>query len=253
MLRVRRAVALGHIAVVLHKVGAHVQDAEVGVVAGAAVGHDAGGAFAYVSGDTGQGGLPQGGGVDLADAEVGGDDFDGLVQVFARLHVILFKETAEVLVGRAALGGGDDLAVEPAGDFFVALEFGGVLADHDERAAGALGHAEGGDHLDFRLLRLGAEDGGGHDAHIADLRLVRQHVVGDDGALQGGLKFDFRTGGGILLPEPQFGVDDGLIGDGVIGLEADDELFRSGGGGEQTEGERERSEKRLDLHGCFLS
>ena len=89
--------------------------------------------------------------------------------------------------------------------------------------------------------------------HIADLRLVRQHVVGDDGALQGGLKFDFRTGGGILLPEPQFGVDDGLIGDGVIGLEADDELFRSGGGGEQTEGERERSEKRLDLHGCFLS
>ena len=238
---------------VLHKVGAHVQDAEVGVVAGAAVGHDAGGAFAYVSGDTGQGGLPQGGGVDLADAEVGGDDFDGLVQVFARLHVILFKETAEVLVGRAALGGGDDLAVEPAGDFFVALEFGGVLADHDERAAGALGHAEGGDHLDFRLLRLGAEDGGEHDAHIADLRLVRQHVVGDDGALQGGLKFDFRTGGGILLPEPQFGVDDGLIGDGVIGLEADDELFRSGGGGEQTEGERERSEKRLDLHGCFLS
>ena len=39
----------------------------------------------------------------------------------------------------------------------------------------------------------------------------------------------------------------------VKGLKADDELFRSGGGGEQTEGERERSEKRLDLHGCFLS
>ena len=117
----------------------------------------------------------------------------------------------------------------------------------------ALDYAEGGDHLDFRLLRLGAEDGGGHDAHVADQRLVRQHVVGDDGALQGGLEFDFRTGGGVLLLEPQFGVDDGLIGDGVVGLEADDELFRHGGGGEQAEGERERSEKRRYLHGCFLS
>ena len=99
----------------------------------------------------------------------------------------------------------------------------------------------GGDHLDLGLLGLGAENGGGHDAHVADVRLVGEHVVGHDRALQGALELDFRSLGNVLLPQPQFGVDNGLIRNRVVGLVPDHELFSHGLGGNKQREQRQNS------------
>ena len=126
--QIRTQIPFGDLGMFLHEIRTHDHYAEVLVVTGGPIGDNLPHAFADFGSQPGKRRFPKRRRIKLARTEIRGNDFNGLVQVFGGLHVILLKKTAHILVRGAALGSGNDLPVKPAGQRFVVLEVRCVFA-----------------------------------------------------------------------------------------------------------------------------
>ena len=124
---------------------------------------------------------------------------------------------------------GGVLAGHPLHRLLAALELRRIVAN-EENVALLLRRAERRHNADIRAATIRQIAEGGYDprhvADVADMLLLAGHRVNDDGALQSDLKLYGRARRQVFLPQLLAVDDDAGPGLGVIGLIADDQLYR---------------------------
>ena len=191
-------------------------------------GHDAREALADDVADARDGGLPQHRGVDLAGTQIRGNDLDRLIEDRRRFDLGGLDDQPEKAMRAAALRRRQRLAVEPSDRLLRRTELRRIGAHHDHVAALARRKAGIGHQVDRSDAALGRRDDRRHVSQVADLLLVREHLVDDDRALQRVLKLDFAARRKVLFPQLQCPDHHRRVRDGVVGLIAHDQLDRLG-------------------------